>query len=178
MTRRRTRVEEAHLRQKNSAAFLDTAVHPNTERIQRTRTHQLCDEVVCHTDFFATLASIAGAELPADAAPDSYDFLSVLEGAERDEPLREATVLHSIWGMFAIRQGRWKLCFGLGSGGWTEPDFIEPQEDGPIGQLYDLVEDPGEENNVFLEHPDLVDELLELLQAYYESGRSVPERDT
>ncbi len=66
---------------------------------------------------------------------------------------------HSLHGLFAIRQGQWKLITGLGSGGFTRPARIEPEPDGPTGQLYDLSEDPAETMNLYLERPDVVQRL-------------------
>ncbi len=59
-------------------------------------------------------------------------------------------VHHSIEGMFAIRQGRWKMIEGRGSGGWTKGG----EDDLAPGQLYDLVEDYSETTNLYLERPD------------------------
>ncbi|MEE8146572.1 MAG: sulfatase-like hydrolase/transferase [Longimicrobiales bacterium] len=132
------------------------------------------DEVICHTDLFATLADILGAELPPDAAEDSFSLLSVLEGRDREHPIREATVHHSITGMFGIRQGDWKLILGLGSGGWTKPARVTPQPGEPQGQLYDLASDPGESRNLYSEHPEVVLRLTRLLERYHSSGRSTP----
>ena len=67
--------------------------------------------------------------------------------------------------MFALRRGRWKLIEGLGSGGFTAPRRVEPEGDAPPGQLYDLAADPGETNDVYLEHPDVVAELTRWLDA-------------
>jgi arylsulfatase A-like enzyme len=76
--------------------------------------------------------------------------------------------------MFAVRQGRWKLIEGLGSGGFTSPARIEPGENDPAGQLYDLEADPGETTNVYLDHPEVVSDLSALLQRYRTEGRSAP----
>ena len=47
---------------------------------------------------------------------DSFSFLSVLHG--KDDRFDRAPVIHhSVAGMFAIREGRWKLVAGNGSGG-------------------------------------------------------------
>ena len=72
------------------------------------------DEVVCLTDFMATCAAITDAPLNDDAARDSYDLLPLLRGEKGNTPLREATVHHSYDGVFAIRQGDWKLIDGPG----------------------------------------------------------------
>ena len=73
------------------------------------------NETICHTDLLATVAAVVGAELSADEGPDSYSILPVLLGEEIDGALREATVHHSSRGLFAIRQGRWKLIEGRGA---------------------------------------------------------------
>ncbi len=133
-------------------------------------------QTVCHTDFIATVAKVIGHALPDDAAEDSVDLTPVLFGKSIDGNLREATVHHSMGGMFAIRQGRWKLIEGLGSGGWTQPRTMKPTADGPKGQLYDMQADPGETNNLWLEKPDVVQRLTTLLEKYKRDGRSVPHR--
>lgn len=125
-------------------------------------------EIICHVDLMATLSSLTGAKLADNAAPDSYDIFPALSGEVIATPIREATVYHSINGMFAIRQGKWKLIEGQGSGGWTPGG-----EDGTPGQLYDLERDPGEVENVYLEHPEIVKRLGDLLDTYRISGRSV-----
>ena len=58
-----------------------------------------------------------------------------------------------------IRSGEWKLIDQLGSGGFSKPNHIEPGPGDPPGQLYNLAEDPGETNNVYLEHPEIVERL-------------------
>lgn len=128
-------------------------------------------EIICHVDLMATLAVVTGAPLQERAAPDSYNLLPVLLGEKLDAPIRQATVHHSINGMFAIRQGAWKLIEGQGSGGWTSGG-----EDGLSGQLYNLERDPGEALNLYLEQPEIVERLTNLLNSYRSSGRSVSRR--
>ncbi len=134
------------------------------------------DEVTCHTDFFATLADLVGHSLGSDAGEDSYSLLPLWRGEPLAETVREATVHHSIDGLFALRRGKWKLVFGLGSGGWTRPSRVSAQPGKPAGQLYDLELDPKETTNVFAENPRVVEEMLALMQGYMDSGRSVPVR--
>jgi hypothetical protein len=40
------------------------------------------------------------------------------------------------------------------------------------GQLYNLVDDPGEQNNLWGNHPDMVKRLTELLETYKQQGHS------
>ena len=131
-------------------------------------------ETVCLTDLMATFAALVGAELPADAGEDSYNLLPVLRGEALEEPLREATVHHSLRGTFAIRQGPWKLIEGRGSGGFTQPAHIDPAPGEPEGQLYHLEEDPAEAYNRYTERPDVVALLSALLDRYRTQGHSRP----
>ena len=132
------------------------------------------DALVSLTDMLATFAAVVGAELPRDAGEDSYSLLPVLLGENPATPLRDAAIHHSSDGMFAIRQGPWKLIEGRGSGGFTEPIRIEPGPGEPAGQLYNLSEDLGETNNIYRQHPDVVARLTALLDQYRQQGHSRP----
>ena len=81
---------------------------------------------------------------------------------------------HSSEGMFSIRQGEWKLELGLGSGGFSKPVTIEPEPGGPKGQLYNIYKDPTEADNVWLQHPEIVARLTDLLEKYQRQGHSRP----
>lgn len=129
-------------------------------------------QLACLVDFMATAAAVAGAPLPPDAAEDSFSLLPLLLGG--GAPAREAVVLHSADGLFAIREGPWKLILGLGSGGFTPPRTVAPGKDGVTGQLYNLAADPAEKENLFAAHPDIVARLKALLDKYKAEGRSRP----
>jgi arylsulfatase A-like enzyme len=129
---------------------------------------------ICHVDLLATCADILKSKLPIDAAVDSVSILPALLG-EEDKKIREAVVHHSIDGKFAIRQGKWKLIFSSGSGGWGSPKDAEATTLGmPEVQLYDMLNDPSESTNVQSVHPDVVDKLTQLMEQYIENGRSTP----
>ena len=132
------------------------------------------NEIICTTDFMATVADLVGVPLPDNAGEDSYSFLPVLKQENYHKPLREATVHHSIDGSFAIRQGNWKLILAPGSGGWSFPRTQEELKDLPIFQLYNLGKDPSEKQNLVKEHPEKVEELKILLTKYVVEGRSTP----
>lgn len=132
------------------------------------------DETICTTDFMATAADMLGVELPDDTAEDSYSILPVLTQKKYSRPLREATVHHSNGGRFAIRQGDWKLILWPGSGGWAFPATEEDMKGLPRFQLYNLREDPGEENNLVSKYPIRVKTMKALLAKYVVQGRSTP----
>jgi arylsulfatase A-like enzyme len=138
------------------------------------RPNTTTEQTLCLTDLVATLASITGTKLPADAAEDSFDLSAIWLGAKRRAPVRPSIVHHSGEGMFAIRAGRWKLVLGLGSGGFTQPKREEPAPGGPRGQLYDLVADPGETRNVWSAQPAVVRRLEALLAKQRREGHSRP----
>jgi arylsulfatase A-like enzyme len=128
-------------------------------------------ELICLTDLYSTFASITG-EVPAIGGEDSFDFSAHLMGERSEEPVRGQIVHHSHRGMFAIRQGPWKLITEHGSGGFTKPARREPAEGEPPGQLYHLLDDPTESTNVWLEHPEVVS----ILSAALERTRNPEER--
>ena len=100
-------------------------------------------QVITHTDLFATVAAIAGAKIPNGAAADSYSFLPLLLGKAKAYS-RPPVIHHSASGMFAIRDGDWKLVLGNGSGGRQQPRgraFEKPFF------LANLKEDPAEKTN-------------------------------
>ncbi len=132
-----------------------------------------CDQTICLTDLIATAAASTGAELPLDAAEDSFSILPLLQG--NPKATRKTTVHHSLRGTFAIRAGRWKLIEGnLGSGGFSHPNNKAPEPDEPQGQLYDLVADPREETNLYVQKPAVVARLSAELKRIRNDGRSTP----
>jgi arylsulfatase A len=132
------------------------------------------DETICLTDFMATAAAVVGKKVPANAGEDSYNILPALLGETLKGPIRAATVHHSFSGMFALRQGSWKLIVGRGSGGFTNPRKIKPKPGEAAGQLYNLAADPREEKNLYLDKPEVVARLKKLLNKYRKDGRSAP----
>lgn len=127
--------------------------------------------VGCLTDLMATVADITGGKLPDHAGEDSFSLVPSFQGKKG---AREAVVHHSVDGMFSIRQGEWKLCLGLGSGGFSTPKTLQPKPGEAPGQLYNLAKDPTEADNVYLKHPDVVARLSALLDRYKADGRSRP----
>ncbi len=141
----------------------------------RVRPGTTSNQLVCLTDIFATCAELLGEALPPDSGEDSFSFLARLEGGVPERP-RRTIVHHSLDGMFAIRDGRWKLILGLGSGGFSAPRRVDPAKspNGTEVQLYDLASDPSETLNRARERPEIADRLQVILEGYRTSGRSRP----
>jgi arylsulfatase A len=133
------------------------------------------DALVSLCDLLPTCTELAGIDPPPEAAPDGVSFAPVLLGRTDAAP-RSTLVMHSEAGVFAVREGPWKLIVETqGSGGWPPPAGGPPKTGSP-GQLYHLGDDPDETTNLYDARPDLVERLGGLLASYRASGRSVPPR--
>lgn len=129
-------------------------------------------ETACFTDMLATFARLTDQQLPEGAGEDSFDISPALLGRKSGRPLRPAVIHQSSRNVLAIREGEWKLIPQLGSGGFTQPAQETPKPGGPGGQLYNLTKDPGETQNVYAEHPEVVERLTGTLERLRSSGRS------
>jgi arylsulfatase A-like enzyme len=135
------------------------------------------DEVICLTDFMATVAALLGITLDGNVAEDSCNVLPALLGQEHGHPLREATVHCSCNGHFAIRKGKWVFIEYPTGDDNKEPDWIKKERGytahDRTGELYDLSHDLPERENLHEVRPDVVAELKALLEKYKADGRSV-----
>jgi arylsulfatase A-like enzyme len=135
----------------------------------RVPANKVCDEPIVLTDLMRTIAGMIGHELPEETAEDSFDIRPALFGEDRAQPIRDHLIHHSGSGLFAIRQGNWKLILGKGSGGFTR---YTPPQDAPEGQLYDLAADPGEQHNRYADYPEIVQRLSSLMERCRSEGRT------
>lgn len=135
-------------------------------------------QTISFTDIMSTLADVLDVDLPEHAGPDSTSFLPVLRG-EQDEndPIRGPIVLRSGGGMMTIRSGSWKLIQALGSGGFSQPRRIQPEEGDPIGQLYNLDLDPGETKNLYNDEPEIVARLINEMAEIVANDPEIEEQD-
>ena len=134
------------------------------------------NDIICTTDLMATCAEIVDYPLSDSEGEDSYSLVPLFENKNIENPIREATVHHSINGSFAIRRGKWKLIMCPGSGGWSfpRPNVAVTMDSLPKFQLYDLVNDPSETSNLIATNDEKADELKTLLEKYIVEGRSTP----
>ncbi len=104
-------------------------------------------------DLGRTLATLVGAEekIPAGAMPDSESHLPALLG--QSEAGRTELVEQALGTSLALRAGHYKYIPG------KQP------------QLYDLSTDIAEQHNIAAEHPELVRQLDERLQAIRQQGK-------
>jgi arylsulfatase A-like enzyme len=120
----------------------------------------VCGQLVHHADLLATLAEVIGAQLPAQAGEDSFSILPLLKGG--DKTVREHAVSCAANGVPGLRQGSWKLILS--------PDRKLAT---PV-QLYNLVNDPGETNNLAAFETVRVTAMQTLMEKLITQGRSTP----
>jgi arylsulfatase A-like enzyme len=141
------------------------------------------EQLTSLTDVMATCAEIVGANLPNDAAEDSYSMLDVLLGTQGDKPVRRYMLQQTPTLAMSIRDGKWKYLDHKGSGGnnydragdWSmKPYALKDTNPDAPGQLYNLETDPGETKNLYSQHPEIVERLKRQLDIFKNSGRSAP----
>jgi len=131
----------------------------------------VCDATIGLMDLMATCADIVDTDLPENVAEDSFSFLDYLKGETASPKARDTVVHHSVSGVFAVRQGPWKMILGQGNGAWGHFDReIDPSI--PVGQLYHMEKDPQETTNLWEKEPAIVERLTALLQKYKDENRS------
>lgn len=139
----------------------------------KTKQAKISSQIVCSTDFLRTLSDLCNAPLNDQTAEDSFSFLSDITGKKTKYPKRESIIHHSSDGFFAIRKGKWKLIMCAHSGGNGKPKATsEEAKTLPPIQLYDMVADIRETQNVYDKNPEVVKELTDLLTKYIKNGRT------
>ncbi len=113
-------------------------------------------------DIFATMADLIGYDRKMDEGEDSYSLMPLFTGNGKYG--RDHIIYHSSGGMYAIAKGDWKYIRGLGSGGFSAPQFEKAVPGGPVGQLYNMRKDPLEKENVYMQYPEKVAELSKQLE--------------
>ncbi len=110
------------------------------------------DEMCAHIDVTPTIAAACGVALPEDRTIDGRSFLPLLTGTAKDWPTRQFVFqthrgdVPQQFHHFALHEHPWKLVHPSGFG--KESFTGKPQL-----QLYDLSQDPKQQNNVAAKYP-------------------------
>ncbi len=107
-------------------------------------------EMFASIDFLPTLSRLGGATPPDDRVIDGTDVRALLTDARARSP-RETFLYYLYDRLEAVRRGKWKL--------WLTRDKQ------PVRELYDLEGDVGETTNAIDLHPDVVKDLMKLVDA-------------
>ena len=125
--------------------------------------------LVCQVDLMNSFAALTGGKLAEEDGPDSFNVLPALLGESqqgRDYLVEQAAGL-------SIRKGNWKLVpkrpglDGKKGNSRRAPEGLETE-------LFDLSKDLAEQNNIAASHPEIVEQMSELLAKVRDGGRSRP----
>lgn len=122
---------------------------------------EVSDALTSQVDLFASLSSLVNARLPKGAAPDSEDHLSTWLGKDKQD--RDYVIEQASNHTLSVRTKEWK--------------YIEPNDGKPLiittnvetgnlktPQLYNVLQDVHEQNNVASSHPEIVYDLQNILR--------------
>lgn len=123
------------------------------------------DDLICLTDLLPSIAAAVDTALPDGSAEDGENILSILRNNVEENSLVRTIVHHSVNGSFAVRRGDYKAIFTTGSGGFSKPEGHKVYPPSVSGQLYNLVDDPTEIDNLWDAEPSVVVELFHALQS-------------
>lgn len=148
------------------------------------------------TDWFTTLLSMAGANLPRDRVIDGVNLLPALQGKETELP----DVRFWQWNRYtpvpscnaAVRSGQWKLVYPeipeamvVHDLSWLQVSMYQPEyfeQNGVLNephpsrelskpsapQLFDVVRDPAEQVDISATHPEVVRALTTQLANWFD----------
>ncbi len=124
-----------------------------------------CNQTVGLIDVITTLSDLTGEKIEDGFAEDSHSFYHVLDESAQKQPEKEHIIYYSSGRKLAVQSGDWKYIDCLGSGGFSKPFSLEAVEGGPGAQLYNMSDDPLEQNNLYLQEPEIVRDLAKLLDS-------------
>ena len=126
------------------------------------------DAVGMHIDLAPTILQACGVK-NADGRIDGRSLLGVLEGREAGDPERSVIIQAHRgdspveWSNAMIRSGRWKLVNPSGFG----RELSEGESAPRVFELYDLLSDPSERNNLIAAEPAIVRQLQDQYEAWF-----------
>jgi arylsulfatase A-like enzyme len=128
------------------------------------------DGMMGYIDVYPTIKRIVGVTAPEPNPLDGLDMLEIIRG-RAEAPRRDwfSYIAQGSPDKTAICDGTWKLVV---VGGSVLDVSLEPglppvhPENKPSIELFRLDRDPGEQNNLAAEHPEVVAELLKRLKSF------------
>jgi len=128
------------------------------------------DAVFSQVDLMASFASLIGVSVEENVGIDSFDYLATMLGkSDNSRPY----VLQQGAGenYYGIRQGDWKLIpatipppFADAKHNSRQNPISTPMPERNTNYLYNLADDPGETTNLADEYPEIVQEMMMLLE--------------
>ena len=121
------------------------------------------DNMICLSDLLATFADLVGDTLRENEGEDSYSFLQNIEDPNAARSRKSMTLTGGASGAFVEIEGGWKYIEAAVPGRWPEtyypggPSKLDPQ-------LYNLEQDPSEQQNLYDKEERRVSELKDVIR--------------
>lgn len=136
-----------------------------------------CEPIVSHIDVLPTVLEMCGVEMPRDRHLDGKSLLPLMKGNGAEWPERtlffqqtRPDTAHRVYGdeprpfvNGAARGQRYKIVMASSDAEEMYSKAIGPEET----QLYDIENDPGEQNNIARAHPEIVMKLRAEYEAWF-----------
>jgi len=126
---------------------------------------KICNKLACNIDLLPTLAAITGGQL-SDNKIDGVDISALFKGDFEVTPRETILYYYEKNNLNAVRKGNWKLVLPhhyksydakVGNDG-NKGEKVAREVTTP--ELYDMRRDPGEQFNVIAYYPEVVEELM------------------
>ena len=161
-----TRLYHAGLRAQKGSVYENGIRVPFVVRWPARLAPGAVDAVGAHIDLAPTLLAAAGVSPPPGLAFDGLSLLPLWEGRAEAWPERNYVVQShrgdapSRYRAFAVVGPRYKLV--------QAQSFGQPAPPGAPFELYDLLEDPGETNDLAAQRPDVVERLTAAYDGWFD----------
>ena len=120
--------------------------------------------IICLTDLLATTADLLGDEIAEDAGEDSFDSCRCCWARSATGRCARRWCITPATARSPSGKGRGSWRWRLGSHGFSDARNIVPSRARRKGQLYNLDDDPAEQNNLWLKKPKMVERLTQMLE--------------
>lgn len=132
----------------------------------------ISNALVSQIDLYATIADIVGVDLKDGEAMDSLSQRDAWLG--ETEQGRDIMIEESVVNI-SLRQGNWKYIVPTNEALRTRAEWVKTDKDIEGGfsaapQLYNLADDPGEQNDLASEMPEKVGEMQEIIDTLRHTG--------
>jgi arylsulfatase A len=133
-----------------------------------TITPGLVTEMGATLDLLPTLVNLAGGSLPDDREYDGHDLTNALIYGEKSP--REALIYYHSTRIFGARKGNYKVHFYENN----PKGYPERMRELEKEKLYQVQHDPSERFDLAEDHPDIIAEIKEMVEAHKTTVEKVP----
>ena len=133
-----------------------------------TEAGSVCDEPIMSTDFFPTMLDLAGFPLMPEKHEDGISLVPLLKGKGLSEKDQDRDL---VWHYPHYHGSGWTPGAAVRSGDWKLIEFWEHDE----VELYDLSKDPGEQDDLSEQNPEIVTKLQKQIKSWQKNvGAKMP----